>query len=149
MLLVLGVSRYFGIDQAALLAVPIMISLPAALLSAKVEYWQRRMQASGYNRIIRWGRKGEESDAAGRVILLSLFQILALHVVFLCACLLVLIGTIWAMSWYLGHLPVINGVTWLHLWFVAGIGGIMSLRVRRSYVLFLAILASATLLLSL
>ncbi|UZP69125.1 PTS sugar transporter subunit IIC [Desulfovibrio mangrovi] len=136
MLLTLGVSRYFNIQDASLLAFPMLVSLPAALLASRIEYWQRKMQNAGYNRLIQWGRKDVEDSEPGRILFRSLLQSFVMHVAFFCLCQLVLIGTIRGLSWYLGHLPVINGVEWLHLWFVAGLGGVMSLRVRRSYFVF-------------
>lgn len=145
MLLTLGVSSYFNIQDATMLAFPMLVSMPAALLASRIEYWQRKMQNAGYNRIIHWGRRDEEDSVPGKVLVQSLAQSLILHALFFCLCLLVLIVTIKGLSWYLGHLPAISGVGWMHLWFAAGIGGVMSLRVRRSYVVFLLCLVCVVL----
>lgn len=136
LLLSLGVARYFAMDTSAMLAVPMALSLPASMLSSKMEHWQRRMQDKGYNTVVNWGRKiNKQDDVAptGRVVAVSLLQQFAINIVFFCACLLVLIGTIKLISLVLGYLPVINSVTWPALWFVAALGAILSLRVRRSY----------------
>jgi len=146
MLLTLGVSHYFGVQQASLLVIPVLLSLPAAMLCSKVEYWQRRMQNEGYNKLMRWARRNEDTNEPGRLILRSLAQQVAMHTAFLSLCLLVLIGTIKVMYWYLGHLPSISGIQWSHLWFIGGIGGVMSLRVPRFYAVFLICLVCVVLL---
>jgi PTS system mannose-specific IIC component len=145
MLLTLGVSSYFNIQDATMLALPILVSMPAALLASRIEYWQRKLQNAGYNRIIHWGRKDAEDSVPGRVLMQSLAQSFIMHILFFCVCQLVLILTIRGLSWYLGHLPAISGLGWMHLWFAAGIGGVMSLRVRRSYVVFLLCLVCVVL----
>lgn len=145
MLLTIGVSHYFGIHEAPVLVIPMLISLPTALLFSKVEYWQRKMQNHGYNTLIQWGRKNADVNIPGEIILRSLIQLVVIHAIFFSICLLVLIGTINAMSYYIGHLPVVQSISWMHLWFIAGIGGAMSLRVRRSYVVFLICLLGVVL----
>ncbi|MFV0347535.1 MAG: PTS sugar transporter subunit IIC [Halodesulfovibrio sp.] len=145
MLLTLGISHYFNVQDAPTLAFPILVSLPAALLAARIEYRQRKMQNAGYNRIIHWGRKDAEDSVPGRVVVRSLVQSFVMHALFFCLCQLVLIVTIKGLSWYMGHLPAIPGIGWMHLWFAAGIGGVMSLRVRRSYVVFLLCLVCVVL----
>lgn len=148
MLLTLGVARYFGIDQASLLAVPMVISLPASMLSSKMEYLQRHMQNKSYNRILQWARMPRSANEPGNVIAFSLLQQALFHAMFFSVALLVLIGTIKVMYWYIGHLPSIARVTWLHLWFFAAIGGVLSLRVRAAYLVFLACLAVSVVVLS-
>ena len=146
MVLTIGVAQYFGVQSASQLVVPMAIGLPAALLGAKVEYWQRKLQNAGYNKLIHWGRRAEVTDISGTAILRSLVQLFLLHLAFIAVCMLVLIGTINVISWYLGHLPVIPNIEWAHLWFAACIGGVLSLRVQRSYLVFIVFLMVAVLL---
>ncbi len=137
LLLGIGVAHYYGISAPTSLAVPMLLSLPAALVAAKLEHWQRRSQNAGYNRLIWWGRHLEENNTPGAVLFWSLVQLAVIHALFISVCLLVLIGTINLMALYIGHLPTVPGVGWPHLWFGAAIGGILSLRVPRSYLVFL------------
>lgn len=143
MLLSLAAARYLGLTSPEYLVVPMAISLPAATLGAHVEYFQRQLQNRSYNAVINWGRKARPSlsfDTPGARIASALLQLFIFKVVFFLACLLVLIGVLNGLRVSLGHLPVATGLTWGHLWFAAALGGVLALRVRRSYAFFIATL---------
>lgn len=145
LLLTLCASRYFSVNSPELLVIPLAISLPAAMLGAQIESFQRRSRNRSYNRLIRWGRSAvdarllrtfPERNSPGVLITVSLLQIFLLHFIFFSAYMLVLIGTIRLISAHSGHLPVVYGVTWVHIWLVGIIGCVLSLRLPRSWVVF-------------
>ena len=146
LLLTLACSKYFNITSPALLAVPAALSLPAAMVGARFEAVQRRSFNRNYNKLILWARKPKEErgffsnlpdrHSPGSHIAKGLLHTVVIHMLLFSVYLLVLIGTIRLISNISGHLPVIPGVTWVHFWCVGVIGCILSLRVRRTWILF-------------
>ncbi len=64
MLLCLAAGESFGLQSAEEMALPMLLSLPAACMSAKLEHIQRWRQDRVYNKALSWGR-GEGQHAEG------------------------------------------------------------------------------------
>ncbi|WP_273192571.1 hypothetical protein [Oleidesulfovibrio alaskensis] len=146
LLLTIAATDYFGLRTPEEVAVPALLSLPAAFISARLEYMHRTMQDKAYNRALGWGRGGarrvasgiEEMPPFGMLVWNASLQLLLLQAGFFLAALLVLIGTISGLSSLLGHLPYIQGAEWPALWFVSTVGGVLAVRIPRAYALFAA-----------
>ncbi|MFV0422838.1 hypothetical protein [Oleidesulfovibrio sp.] len=146
LLLTIAGSEYFGLRSSEEIAVPLLLSLPAAFISSKIEYIHRAMQDKSYNRALSWGRAGRgaafagdrETAPYGMIIWKATGELLAMQAVFFMLSLLVLIGTIIGLSSLMGHLPFIEGVSWNSLWFVSAVGGVLAVRIPRAYAIFIA-----------
>ncbi len=135
-LLTLGLADYFLLLQPSELLLPLALSLPMALVGARLEYLQRRWQDAGYNSLLHWmrladGRRNPRHPE--RLILTSVLQQLALNLAVFTVGILVLIEVVAVMRPMVGAYLRSFPITWPHLWFVAALGGILALRLNRSY----------------
>lgn len=137
LLLCLVVAGRFNLSSPDLLAVPLLLVLPAALCGAQLEYLLRKRENRQYNAILHWGRQPamDQTLPSGIVRSSLLWHGLAQFCMFV-AWSLVLDVTIRVFAAAFGYIPRVNGVLWGHLWFVAGLGGLLALRIRRAYVVF-------------
>ncbi len=134
--LTLSLVQYFSLISPSAIMLPLALSVPLALMGAKIEYYQRRWQDSGYNTLLQWARipvPRRNPHQPERLVMLSLLQQLCLNFALFTVGLLVLIGllTIFPLHslLYIGGLKL----TWPHLWLMAALGGLLALRVKRSY----------------
>jgi len=141
-------SRYFGLHTAAELAVPLFLALPMAHLAARLEYQQRKWQDAGYNALLHWARRAhlETTDSRPeRLVARSLAQIVTLNFLLFTLGLLVLLTLYHLLRDWLPPGALNLPLTWRHLWFLAGIGGIVGLRLQKSIALFAASVAAIAL----
>ncbi|CAM2057707.1 conserved membrane hypothetical protein [Desulfovibrionales bacterium] len=135
--LALGLTEYFGLVEARTIVLPLIIGIPMALIGARLEICQRRWQDSGYNALVRWARKSHRtiSDVGSpeRLIVISLLQIFGCNLVFFGVVLLTCIGILDYLKILDGLLALHLPLEWGHLWFLATIGPLLSLRIWSFY----------------
>lgn len=143
LLLGLVLAGRFGLTSPDQIAVPLLLTLPAALSGAQLEYLLRKRANRQYNEILHWGRQAVDGDSpfAGMTRSALSTHALAQGLLFL-AWSLVLDITIHLFVAFIGYIPHVNGIVWGHLWFVAGLGGLLALRVRRAYYVYAVSLAA-------
>ncbi|GHV54314.1 hypothetical protein FACS1894206_06840 [Deltaproteobacteria bacterium] len=125
--------------SASHLFFPIMITLPLAFFGSFLEKTHRKWQLASYNQLIRSFRKGNDLGAsAAKSIRLALVQLFSLNfVVFVVTAYLLWLGSESLQS-IQGHPLHIPHASWPLLWGFGAVGGLMALRIRQSYVLFIA-----------
>lgn len=138
-LLVFGMSRFFDLHTASELLVPIFLTLPFAHAAAMLEHRQRRLQDGGYNGLLQWARRAHLESSVSRperLVLGSLGQIAALNVLLFIGAQVCLFALYYALQALLSPSALQLPVTWPHLWFLAGLGGIVGLRLKKSIAAF-------------
>lgn len=146
--LVLSLIYYFEMTTPAEIVYPILLSLPMALLGAKIEYFQRRWQDGGYNNLLHWARmpaRRRNPDHPKRLVRFSVLQQLCMQFGFFIVAVLALAGALILLQSYEEPAALASGLRWPHLWFVAAIGGLLALRMRRSYAILLCSLLGVAL----
>ncbi len=117
-----------------------MSTIPFAFMGAWLENRQREWQNKNYNLLLRWASKKQTHAGPKKMIGISLLQQLALNTTF---------GGVGLYVLYLfwntlsPHIPQNTFLSWPVAWLLAGIGGMMALRIRRAYLLFLGMVAGA------
>lgn len=148
LLLSLTIAGHFGLESAGQLAIPLLLTLPAALTGAQVEYLHRRRRNQQYTDLLHWGRGAGRVDKGDaplwRIMVRSLGELFVLNLGLFCAWLLVLAGTISMLADGVGYLPSVPGISWGHVWSVGAMGAMLALRLRRAYVLFALVLLVAS-----
>lgn len=136
----LSLISYFGLSGPSEYALPLLCSLPMGLLGVRLELFQRRWQDAGYNSLLHWARKTGSRHTArhapGRLVGISLLQLFALYFITFCLGLLALIAVMTFLQAQQTVLGAGMALQWGHLWFVGALGGVLSLRIRKSYVTF-------------
>lgn len=136
-LITLSLVHLFDYLAPGELVIPLILSIPMALVGRRLELFQRRWQDAGYNELLRWARSDGNTKryrGPGALVFRSVMQILCLNFSLFTIGLLLLSGIIYSLSLYQADMLRFN-VTWGHLWFMAVIGGLISLRLKRAYVL--------------
>ena len=120
------------------LFLPIILTLPLAFFGACVEKRQREWQVISYNRIIRKLRTdGDIGKAASVSVAASLIQLFTCNfAAFFLVTGLVLLAADAAASWQGIHLSF-EHASWPLLWVIGALGGVLSLRIRRNYLVFI------------
>ncbi len=133
-----------GALRPAAAVIPMLLSIPAALLGGRVEQMQRRWQDAGYNEMVHWARQPQEHAGAltlEKIVLLSLVQQMLANWLLFCALLVVLAP----LNRFLLHAydPASAGLplAWGHVWLLAAMGGLIALRLRNAYGLLVAAVA--------
>jgi len=129
----LACVRYYGLDAPALACVAMLAALPLGVLFARVERLHRQHENKAFARLVQWSaQQGGGSDplALTRRSMLVLFPVNLLAFCFALAGLLVVVKLALALV-----SPWLSGVDmrWPHLWVVASIGALLSLRHRPAY----------------
>ena len=121
------------------LFLPVVLTLPLAFFGAMIEKRQREWQVSSYNRIIRRLRvDGDLGMAASYSVAASLFQLFLFNFAAFCAA-TSLIFLAWdAIVAWKGHALIFAEGSWPLLWLFGAIGGVLALRIRRNYIIFVA-----------
>jgi PTS system mannose-specific IIC component len=147
-LLVFGMSRFFDLHSASELLVPIFLTLPFAHFAAMVEHRQRRLQDGGYNGLLRWARRAHLESSVSRpeqLVLRSLSQIVMFNFFLFIAAQACLFALYYGLQSWLSPSALRLPVTWPHLWFLAGLGGIVGLRLKKSIAAFAVAVAGIAL----
>lgn len=129
----LAVLRHLGVTEPALAAVVMLASLPLGRLFARLERYHRQYENEAYNHLMHWAKRPESPHGPlplTRNSILVMFPVNATVFALVLACLLaVLPPLLHRLSPVLGNIPL----RWPHLWVVASIGAVLSLRHRPAY----------------
>ena len=111
-----------------------ILTIPLALFGSWLEGRQRMWQNKSYNQLLKRVRRGYQNEfCPEKLISKSILQILIVNFIFAYLSIYALIfiyekiAPIWPRNSFLA---------WPYLWIFASIGGILSLRIRRAYVVF-------------
>jgi mannose PTS system EIIC component len=135
--LVLTTASLLGLEEPQGIALLLVAALPLGWLGSRLELFQRSLQDATYNSLINTARSGSPF-APGKLVKRSLIQTMALSFfLFLAAQMLFLftfrfVFSAWGES--IGSVPL----HWAHLWVLASIGPLVSLRHRVPYHFLLA-----------
>jgi PTS system mannose-specific IIC component len=143
----LALIHYFALSEPNQIALVLALVLPLGLLAARLEGSQRTWQNAGYNEILHWARRDTRVDSPPeRIVARSVGQLVGLYGLAFLASLVLLL---WLTGLLLPLIPKPHRfqLTWAHLWFVASLGGLVSLRIRRVYGALLVTVLGCTLLL--
>ena len=120
------------------LFLPVILTLPLASLGTYVEKRQREWQVTSYNRIVKKMRvNGELEKTAGVSVAASLLQLFASNFTvfsFVTGLLLVAVN---ALASQTNASMVFNHASWPMLWAIGAMGGVLALRIRRNYLVFI------------
>ena len=111
-----------------------ILTIPLALFGSWLEGRQRMWQNKSYNQLLKRVRRGYQNEFyPEKLISKSILQILIVNFIFayLSIHALIFIYEKIAPIW-----PRNSFLAWPYLWIFASIGGILSLRIRRAYVVF-------------
>ena len=136
--LALSLMDSFKMTQPGEIVYPILLSLPMGLVGGKLEYLQRRWQDGSYNNLLHWARmpvRRRNPDHPKRLVRLSLLLQLAVHFAFFTVSVLALAGVLAFLGMYEEPFALTADLRWPHLWFLAALGALLALRVKRSYVI--------------
>lgn len=137
MLCVLTLSESLAAPDIITLFLPVILTLPLAALGSFIEKRQREWQVAGYNRVILCLRaNGDMGKAAGHSVFASLAQLFTVNgIVFFIATTLVVLAADALTAWQ-GQPLAFRYASWPLLWVIGAVGGMLSLRIRRNYILF-------------
>ncbi|WP_370735940.1 hypothetical protein [Halodesulfovibrio aestuarii] len=127
------------------LVIPMVLSMPAALISPHLDQALRQRHNKHHNKLLALKKTEFDVDEElflHKIISKALLQTVSINFVFFFIYLLVLIGTISVAYDVHGSIIECSGLSWSYLWFFATLGGVLSLRVRRAYYSFFFFLFS-------
>lgn len=138
MFCVFGLAETLPDTSVSVLFLPTILTLPLAFLGASLEKRCREWQVAGYNTVIRRFRTGGDIEAATRAaIRRALFQLFSLNfAAFFCVAWLVLLAFTGMAAWQ-GQPLSFARASWPLLWTFGAVGGVIALRIRRSYAVFI------------
>ena len=120
------------------LFLPVVLTLPLASLGTYVEKHQREWQVASYNRIVKKMRiNGELEKTAGVSVAASLLQLFASNFAafsFVTGLVLVAVN---ALASQTNVSMIFNHASWPMLWAIGAMGGVLALRIRRNYLVFI------------
>lgn len=136
MFLALSLAQYFHLDTPGLLVYPLVCAIPMALVASRLEYLQRRWQDAGHNSLLHWQRasgKLEHSLQPERLVLVSLLQQFMMYFALFILGLLSLLALLHFLQAPEVRKMLTLPLSWMHIWFLAAIGGVLALRTKQSY----------------
>ncbi len=147
LLCLLTLSHIMGLADPWILSVLALVLLPMAHLGTWLELRHRLWQISGYNRLLRAFRMGRSLEfVSSWALALSLVQLFFMNFLLFfviawasCPLLMMLVPFIPEMD----HVPPLS--SWTMLWAIGALGGLMALRIRRSFALFSLMAGAAAL----
>lgn len=134
----LALTSRFGLTQPAQVLVPLFLSMPLAWLGTHVEQALREWQNRNYSFILQWARHSGDPSAPPRLVLRAVAVTAVVSWLFFLACILILAVLADVLLDRFGTDLAGIRLTWAPLWITAGIGGLLSLRLRKAQALFAA-----------
>ncbi|MFO7818184.1 MAG: PTS sugar transporter subunit IIC [Thermodesulfobacteriota bacterium] len=110
-----------------------LCTIPLAFLGSWLEGRQREWQNKSYNLLLRWAARKQSHTPPQKMVAASIRQQMILNMVFGLSSLYFLY---FCGLRLLPFIPDTNYFTWPMAWLMAGVGGIMALRVRKAYAFF-------------
>lgn len=137
MLTIIALAETLPSQDITVLFLPVILTLPLAFFSTHIEKRHREWQVAGYNRLLRNYRAGGDMESAASfsvgIALLQLFTVN--FTAFLFTSTLVAAAADMYMVWQKQPLTFAHA-TWPLLWIIGCVGGVLALRIRRSYIIF-------------
>lgn len=144
-LLLLSLAGIFGWSDAASLTLPLMFVLPLAYFVAYIEQYHRDFQKKAFDRLMAGAVLPLPLGAlSGKLVLMAAVQLLSFGLLLFLAA---HIGLRLLFSW-----DILNNsaqglpVTWQILFVIAAIGALLSLRIKKAYLVFTLAMAGFSLL---
>lgn len=146
MLCVIVIAESMARPDIVTLFLPVILTLPLAFFGAYLEKKQREWQVAGYERVLRRFRTGGDVERpAGVSIAISLSQMFLLNfLTFFCVTFALYLAMHGILS-FQEHFLVFRNASWPLLWAFGAVGGVLALRIKRSYIIFVAGAATLTL----
>lgn len=139
----LAVMWLFGIASPALAAVIMLAALPLGRLFTFLERYHRQYENHAFDRLLLWAKRPEHTPGPGVLTRRAIMVMLPLNFV---AFTMALAGLLAIMHLVLPRLAPLLGsipLKWPHLWVVASVGAVLSLRHRPAYAILLGGVALA------
>lgn len=136
-LVLLFLSRQYQWTEPSVLAFPLAALLPLAYLEPYAESWQRDYQKNASNQLIKQSRSRRPLGAVPfRLLLNSMAQQYAIGLLLFTAASLSLsyFISLWITDKTIGAIPL--EISWPALYAIAAIGALLSLRIKRAYIVF-------------
>jgi PTS system mannose-specific IIC component len=130
----LSLASYLEIYSPENVMPILFLTLPLAWIGTRLEHWQRNLQNKNYNKLVRWTDHEPDSFRPESLVLGSLVQIALFNCILFVVCFVVLFVILeYVFIFWSGRF---EGLAWSYLWLTACVGGILSLRIRRAYEVF-------------
>ena len=133
----LAAVSYFGVSKPALAAVVMLLALPLGGIFAWIERWHRQYENDVHNRLIRWVKSPERVPGPAALTRRSAMLLFCVNM----AAFAVAVACVMTLTYILlpRVAPFIQDIPlkWPHLWGVASIGAVLSLRYRPAYAVLL------------
>lgn len=130
--------HYFGLHRPAEACVAMLLALPLSRIFAKIEAYHRQYENDAYNKLLSWARKPTLAFAPARLVKRSIAILVPAYFLAFCLALLAMLALLQMLLPLLEAQLSIIPLRWPHLWVMAGIGGILSLRHRPAYIVLVA-----------
>ncbi len=131
----LTVMRLYSLTDPAKAAVIMLAALPLGLAFARLERYHRQYENDAFNRLMHWAKHPERANSPRALTRRSMLVMLPISgAAFALAVAALLALTHVALPPLSGLLTEIP-LKWPHLWVVASIGAVLSLRHRPAYLL--------------
>lgn len=132
----LALATHFELTHPAQILVPLVLGMPLTWLGARLEGSLREWQNRDYSSVLQWARHPDESARPGRLVLRAVLTSALVQGLFFFACLLSL-GVLTDLALHrFGPELAGSRLTWPPILLAAGLGGVLSLRLRRAQALF-------------
>ena len=133
----LAAVSYFGVTKPVLAALIMLLALPLGGIFAWIERWHRHYENDAHTRLMRWAKSPEHALGPVQLVRRSALLLFCVNM----AAFAVVLACLMALTHILlpRVAPFIQDIPlkWPHLWGVAGIGAVLSLRYRPAYAVLL------------
>ena len=120
---------------------PVLVcAMPFALLGRQAELFVRTLQVREHTLFV---EKRRGAAIPGYIFFIILGRLLAIQTLVFCLSFAILGGIFLGFKRITGELPVLPGINWYILWAISAIGGYISLRTKRAYLVVSACLILA------
>ena len=130
--LVLTTATLLGVDSPPEIALLLAAALPMGWVGSRVERFQRSLQDVSYNVLVNSARRGS-GYAPGKLVKRSLAQTVVLSFLLFLALQTLFLFTFRAVFAAAGDIVRAVPLGWTHLWVIATLGPLLSLRHRVPY----------------
>ena len=139
----LSAVHFLGVSQPAVAAVAMMAALPLGRVFSSIEGYHRQHENDAYTKFLQWAKKPQGASSPFSLIRRSILIMFPLNFIAFCLALsamLVLLHLLLpSLNPFLERIPL----SWPHLWVIASMGAVLSLRHRPAYTLLLTGVALA------
>lgn len=133
----LALTTSFGFTDASKVMCILIVCIPLAHIGAWLENSLRQWHNHGYYKLLNWARKGKSGDdVPRRLVVQSILRTLSTSWLFFWTSTVILhyILRIFFHKW--GEVITPVEIQWSFLWIAASLGGLLALRLRKAYAIF-------------